>query len=450
MSTPEPIYSHDMERALLGALMIDPRGYVDVADKLDAADFYIKRHGWIYEAIAEQAQNGGADFVNVVDYLRRSDMLGKVGGVEEISGLVDDVVIIGVAKSYAQRIREDAHRRRLEEAGRDVWRAARDVESDVGEVQSRAESAVIKARREGRSGYAQISEVASREMDLITEWAENPLGEGEVRGLPTGLRALDGMLGGLMPGYYLLAGRPSMGKTALLLQILDGLCNAGVPCLLFSIEMSDQENTRRIACRRAGISKRRLERGDVTPEEYSDIVEQLGVIGDWPLVICDDSTVRPMDVLAKARRFIIENGELGAVFLDGIWLMTPEERRENRTQTVGSISRDVKRVQRELDIPIVAAHQLSRSCEHRKDKRPLLSDLRDSGDLEQDADVVMMLYRDDYYDPETEDANIAEVWIRKNRLGGPTGTLAKFFWRARLMQFLPLETRAANDCPIDL
>jgi replicative DNA helicase len=283
-------------------------------------------------------------------------------------------------------------------------------------------------------------------METVTEWQESPLEDGEVRGLPTGLRAIDKMLGGLMPGYYLVAGRPSMGKTALLLQMLDGLCSAGVPCLLFSIEMSDQDNLRRIACRRAGVSKRRLERGKIEREEYGRVVHELGVIADWPLVICDDSVVRPMDVLAKARRFIIENGELGAVFLDGIWLMTPESRRENRTQTVGSISRSVKRIQRELDVPLVAAHQLSRSCESRGDKRPILSDLRDSGDLEQDADVVMMLYRDVYYNPDTEDQNIAEVWIRKNRIAGPTGEVAKFFWRARLMEFMPLEPREA---PID-
>lgn len=446
---PEPIYSHDMERALLGALMMDPSGYADVAHLLEPGDFYIRRHGWIYKAIGEAARNGGADYLTVSDHLARDNKLDTVGGTPELIDMTDSVVSIATAKTYAEKIADDAHRRRLENAGREVWKAARDTDAEIGEVQSRAESAVIEARRETHSGYTPISNVVEREMTTITEWQENPLRPGETRGLATQIKALDQMLGGLHPGYYLVAGRPSMGKTALLLQMLEGLCEAGTPCLLFSIEMSDQQNLRRIACARADVSVERLRRGEATPEEYGAMVRELGAIDEWPLVICDDSIVRPLDVLAKARRFIIENGELGAIFLDGIWLMTPEERRENRTQTVGSISRSVKRVQRELDIPVIAAHQLSRSCEHRGDKRPLLSDLRDSGDLEQDADVVLMLYRDDYYDADTENPHIAEVWVRKNRLGGPTGEVAKFFWKARLMRFLELETRTPEPAPLD-
>ena len=444
---PEPLYSDEMERSVLGALLVDSDAYVDVAPILDAGDFYVRRYGWVYEAIGRVARDGGVNTLTVAEELARLERLDDVGGEEELTDLVNRVVGVSSAVQYAERVAEDAHRRRLEGAGRKVWKAARDVESDIGAVQSRAESAVIAARQERGTGYASITEVVDDEMETILEWQENPLEDDEVRGLPTGLRALDRMMGGLRPGYFLIAARPSMGKTALILQMLDGLCSAGIPCLLFSIEMSKQDNVRRIACRRSGVSKKQLERGNVTPEEYGDVVRELGEIADWPLVICDDSIVRPMDVLAKARRFIIESGDLGVVFIDGIWLMTPESRRENRTQTLGSISRSTKRIQRELDVPLVAVHQLSRSCEKRGDKRPILSDLRDSGDLEQDADIGMMLYRDEYYNPNTEDANIAEVWVRKNRIGGPSNTLAKFFWRGRLMEFLPLEPR---EVPIDL
>ena len=438
---PEPIYSDETERSLLGVLLREPTTYAEISHLVRPDDFYIKRHSWIYEAIEQAARNGGISYASVADELGQAGKLDETGGKSKLIELAANVVSLIGAETYAQRIAEDAHRRRLESKARDIWKLARDTSSDIADVQSRAEGVIIDARREQLDGFSSIESVVDNELELMSKWQSEPLEPGETRGLPVGMKALDKMLGGLYPGYYLVAGRPSIGKTSLLLQMLDGLCSAGIPCLLFSIEMSAQQNVRRIACRRSGVGAETLRRGEATPEMYGDYVAELGAINDWPLVICDDSIVRPMDVLAQARRYLIERDDLGAIFIDGIWLMTPERQRENRTQTVGSISRSVKRIQRELDVPVVAAHQLSRSCEKRADKRPILSDLRDSGDLEQDADVVLMLYRDDYYNPDTEEQNIAEVWVRKNRLGGPTGEVAKFFWRGRLMAFMELEIR---------
>lgn len=431
-------HSAEAEEAALGSLLIDPAAHPKVSPLLAAGDFYIQKNGWLYEAIDAAARNGGVDIVTVADHLERKEQLEDVGGMAYLTHLLNAVPSALHAEEYARMVSEYATRRRLIHAAGEVARAAYDEAADISEAQARAEGAVIGARRDGGRRQVEGAGLAQELFDRFDTWQNNPLGPGEVRGLATGIAPLDTMLGGLESGYYVVAGRPSMGKTALLLQMIEGIAGRGERCMLFTIEMSAAQVGERLATSMARVELQALKQGRAFPEEHGRVLDQVSAMADWPLTVIDQSTLRPGDVLAAVRREEMTHGPVSAVFVDGLWLMTPTRERENRTQTVGSISRELKRIQRELDVPLLVAHQLNRGVEQRADKRPLLSDLRDSGDVEQDTDVVLMLYREGQYDKDSKDANVLEIWVRKNRLGGPAGECVYRYWVGKYMRCEPL------------
>lgn len=437
-TTIAPPSNVEAERALLGALLIDPAAFYVVGPLVDAADFFERRNGWIYEAIAHAARDGGVDHVKVCDELERVDRLAQVGGAAYLSQLVNLVPSALRAEQYAGIVRDYAQRRKLLAVLSSGGKAVYDLESPFAEVLASFESAVMGVRRDGTEHRFGAGRLADGLMQRAQYYKENPVARAECRGVAMGMQPLDAALSGLKSGVYVVAGRPSIGKTAVMLQMMAGILDAGGRCVLFSIEMSAAQVVDRLATGIARVSLQDYEQGTISDEEYTNVIMAAGRVGDWPLTIIDQSTLRPLDVLAGVRRVMIESGDVAAVFVDGLWLMTPTRERENRVQTLGSISREVKIVQRDLDIPLVLAHQLSRSCEQRGDKRPLLSDLRDSGNVEQDADVVLMLYREGYYDQSHEDANVMEIWVRKNRLGGAANECVQMFWHARCMRCLPL------------
>ena len=249
---------------------------------------------------------------------------------------------------------------------------------------------------------------------------------------------LDDALGGLESGLYLVAGRTSMGKTAKVLQMASNIAERGEKVIVFSLEMSRDQLALRLVCSHALVEQDLIKRGVATPEDYDRLQASIKEIATWPLIIHTGS-LQPGDVRAvvqREQRF----GAVAAVFVDGLWLMAASKDVENRNLELGSISRDLKLAADALGLPIVAVHQLSRAVEHRADKRPLLADLRESGRLEEDADVVLMLYREGYYNPNSPDANVAEVWVRKNRLGGPAGRCIKLYWSGKHMRFEQLQS----------
>ena len=441
MNGPDPLYNEDAERSALGSMLIDPAACDELATALAPSDFYLASNKFVFEAIVDAARNGGADVVTVTESLERMDKLDEVGGAERIAALIAAVPSSLRATSYARIVRGYAVRRTLALSASAVAKLAYDLEIPLDEVQAGAEKAVMDARREDGQRSTSARGIASSIYDQIDEWMRSPLIGNQVRGMATDVGAIDRCLGGLESGLYIVAGRPSMGKTALMLQMVEGLCCAGKRVAAFSVEMSANQIGMRLATSFASVELEALKHGKTTLRENEQVMQALAAISEWSLTVVDQSTLRPGDVLAHARRARMQHGGLDAVFVDGLWLMTPTRRHENRTQTVGSISREIKRVQRELDVPVVMAHQLSRACEQRGDKRPILSDLRETGDVEQDADVVIMLYRDDYYNEETETPNILEAWIRKNRLGGRAGIVARMFWRGKFMRCLDIERR---------
>lgn len=429
MNRPLPPHNVEVEEALLGALLVDPAAHALTIGLVDADDFYAQRNGWMYAAIDEAARDGSADLVAVADRLEAAGHLEDVGGTARLAGLIAGCTSALHAERYARIVRDRAIRRALIGAAGEVVRVAYDLGRDTGAVQARAMGAVMDAQRDTGGHCAEAAEIAGDALDVWAEWAENPLEPGQVRGLATGMHGLDAALGGLQSGVYIVAARPSMGKSSLIRQMITGLCERGERAVLFTIEQNRRQVIDAMVCSLEQVELRRVRRGDVDDGVFPALVGRLGEVADWPLTIYDQATLRPGDVLAGVRRAQMKHGDVSAVFVDGLWLMVPTRERENRTQTLGATSREMKQVQRELDLPLVMAHQLSRSCENRADKRPLLSDLRDSGDVEQDADVVVMLYRDDYYNPESERQHIVELLIRKNRLDGPAGVCVEMFWR---------------------
>jgi replicative DNA helicase len=433
MSAKPELFNADAEMALLGSLLMDPMAYTLVAPTVKAGDFYVHKNRAVFEAIEQAAHNGGVDIVAIADYLERSEKLKMVGGMPHLIELMNFVPSSVRAEQYAAIVSHYATRRTLEQAAGEIARAALDVDADIADVMARSESALASVRRVDSGKRGSAGEVAGTVLEQFNEWMTNRLEPGQTRGIPTKIEKLDEMLSGLLNGLYVLAARPSMGKTAVMLQIVEGVVSGGHHALVFIIEASKEQMMERMATGYAGVSLQEIRQGTASPEDYGSVVNALGAVADWPLTIIDQSKLTPADLLAHARREQMARA-VDAIFVDGLWLMEPDRRCRDQREAIGSISREMKRIQRELGIPVVMTHQLSRACESRRDKRPILSDLRETGDVEQDGDVIMFLYREGYYDPEHAEANVMETWIRKNRLGGPAGEVAKMAWIGKTMR----------------
>lgn len=442
-----PPHNETAEINVLGALLIDPLAHATVAHVLSATDFYVHKNRFVYEAIDAAAHDGGVDFVTVADRLEATGKLETVGGSAYLTHLVANTESAMYVERHAKIVHDCATRRALILAAGNIVESAWQMEETIETVQAQSETALMSTRAEMSEHRAAAAEMAGMVYDKIEQWQTTPLAPGQTRGLATGIRAVDNALGGLEPAVYIVAARPSMGKTAMVLQMIEGIAGRGQRCLLFTLEMSTEQVGMRMATSLARVELEALRRGRAGAEAYPPLMEALGIISEWPLTIVDRSIVRPGDVLAEIRRQQIEHGDLAAVFVDGLWLMTPTRQRENRTQSLGATSREMKQVQRETNVPLVMVHQLNRSVEQRNDKRPLLSDLRNTGDIEQDADVVLMLYRDGYYNPGSERAHIAEVWVRKNRLGGQAGICGEMFWDGPHIRFVELAPCAGDSQP---
>ncbi len=416
----------EAEEALLGALLIDPDVVVQVATVVKADDFYVQRHGWIYEAICHlHDQRHPVDFLTVRDELERRGQLADIGGAAALSTLINAVPSAVHAYQYASIVQRTSTLRQLITAAGQIVRMSYDEAQDVEEIVNRAEELIFSiSEARLQRDLVPLRSVMRRVMDELDELHRR---KGEVLGVPTGFRSLDKILGGMQKSDLLIvAARPGMGKTSLALTMaLNASRQHGARVAVFSLEMSSEQLVQRLLSQESRIDSQRLRLGQVQDNEWERLAAAVGVLSECAIYIDDSAAISPFELRTKARRLAAEHG-VDLLIVDYMQLMNSGQRNENRVQEMSYISRSLKQLARELRVPVVALSQLSRQVEGRADKRPQLSDLRESGSIEQDADVVMFVFREDMYKDDSERKNIAEIIISKHR-NGPTGSVDLYF-----------------------
>jgi replicative DNA helicase len=435
-------HSRDAEEAVIGAVLINPESYYDVAQFLQAEDFYIHRHRWIWQAFTRlHEQRVPIDFLTVSEELDQMGQLAEIGGPAYLTALINNVPTSLHAEAYGHLVEATAVRRRMLDAANQIAKLAYQEETSVEEVMNEAEKAVfgVSERRLTRD-LQHIQRVLSDYYDRIDQLVRR--GE-DTYGVPTGFIDLDRLLGGLQPSDFLLiAGRPGTGKTAFMLSAAKNAAQTHKKHVaIFSLEMANEQLVQRLIAQETGIDIHHLRTGKLTEEEWPLFAHAIEVLGDTHIFLDDTPGLTPLQLRTKCRRLHLEY-RLDLILLDYLQLMSGGMRIENRVQEVSYISRNMKILARELNVPVLAAAQLSRAVEQRADKEPQLSDLRESGSLEQDADVVMFIHRQDMYEKDTLRQNVAEIKIAKHR-NGPTGNIELIFMN-NLAKFENAATRQVD------
>ncbi|MCI8401487.1 MAG: replicative DNA helicase [Lachnospiraceae bacterium] len=415
-------HSVEAERSVLGSMLMDQEAVQTVSELITRDDFYQYQYGVIFEAMVELHQEGKAvDLVTVQDRLRGKDVPPEVCSLDFMKELLDSVYISSDAALHARIISDKSMLRRIIRLNDEISGICYEGKKKTEEILQYTEKATFDLlRRRASKDFVPIKDVALSTLDKIEAAARQ---KGNVTGIPTGFADLDYRLSGLQRSdLILLAARPSMGKTALVLNLADYICfRKNYSVAIFSLEMNKEQLMNRLFAMEARINSQSLRNGDLTDNEWSQLVETVGMIGNSRMIIDDTPGISISELRSKCRKFKLEFG-LDLVMIDYLQLMSGNGRSDSRQQEVSEISRSLKALAREIDAPVIALSQLSRACETRPDHRPMLSDLRESGAIEQDADVVMFLYRDEYYNKDSPDKNIAEVIIAKQR-NGPIGTV---------------------------
>jgi len=417
----------EAEEALLGSLLIDPDVITQIANLVEPGDFYLARHGEIYGAIRDLFDRGEPiDFVTVVEELERRNKLDEVGGRTYIASLVNAVPTAINAYQYAQIVQEKSTLRQLISAAAEIARKAYDDSQEVRDVVDEAEKLIFAiAERRLDQDLVAIHDVMPTVIEDIRTLAER--GD-DVLGVPSGFTDLDKLLGGFQKSdLIILAARPGMGKTSFALNV--ALHAAKVHRLrvgIFSLEMSREQLVQRLLSQEAKINSHALRQGKIYGKDaWNRLMEAASILQTCPIYIDDTAALTPFELRTKARRLYAEHG-MDLLIVDYMQLMHSGRRSENRVQEISYISRTMKQLARELRVPLIALSQLSRQVENRADKRPVLSDLRESGSIEQDADVVMFIYREGQNEEDAEKRNIAQIIVAKHR-HGPTGVISLFF-----------------------
>jgi replicative DNA helicase len=431
-----PPHNLEAEESLVGAMLLSRDAIAAGVERCTSEDFYKPAHAHIFDAILSlYAKGQPADPVTVADELNRTGLLEAVGDPTLLISLQLNTPSTANASHYARIVEEHSLLRRLVSVAGEIAELGYSVPEDVTSVVDRAESMVFEvAQRRVVDTTASLRDLLAQALDHLEKVVESP---GTVTGVPTGYVDLDSQLAGLQNSNLVVVGaRPAMGKTSFALGIVShAAVHARVPVLLFSLEMSHLELTQRMLCSEAGVDATRMRTGHLFESDWPKISSAIGRLGEAPIFIDDNPRVTVMDIRAKARRLKSREG-LGLVVIDYLQLMTGHSgRMENRQVEVSEISRGLKVLARELDVPVVALSQLSRNLEMRQDKRPVLADLRESGSIEQDSDVVIFIYRDDVYSPDSPERGTAEVIVAKHR-NGPTGVSK--------LTFMPHYTRFGN------
>ncbi|MGW8249117.1 MAG: replicative DNA helicase [Anaerolineales bacterium] len=426
-------HSREAEEAVIGSVLINPEAYYDVAQFLMGEDFYIHRHRWIWESFTRlHERRTPIDFLTVTEDLDQSGHLAEIGGPAYLSSLISNVPTSLHAAAYGRIVEETAIRRRMLSAANDIARMAYKEDSSVESVMDEAEKAVfgVSERRMTRD-LQTIQQVISEYYDRIDQIASR--GE-DVFGVPTGFIDLDRLLMGMQPSdLIIIAGRPGMGKTAFMLSAAKNAAQIHKKHVaVFSLEMSNEQLIQRLIAQETGIDSQRLRTGKLEEGEWPKFTQAVEALSNTRIFLDDTPALTPLQLRTKCRRLHLEY-QLDLVLVDYLQLMSSGNRVENRVQEVSYISRNLKVMARELNVPVLAAAQLSRAVEQRADKEPQLSDLRESGSLEQDADIVMFIHRPEIYEKDTLKQNIAQIKVAKHR-NGPVGTIELIF-RSNLAKF---------------
>ena len=444
--SPAPVlvpHSREAEEAVIGSVLINPEAYYDVAQFLQADDFYIERHRWIWETFNRlHERRSPIDFLTVSEELGQLGQLAEVGGPAYLTALINNVPTSLHATAYGRLVEETSVRRRMLSAAQSIAKLAYQEDTGIEAVMDEAEKAVfgVSERRMTRD-LQTIRQVVGEVYDRIDLLYHRPE---EIMGVPTGFYDLDKLLGGLQPSDFLIiAGRPGTGKTAFMLSAAKHAAQSPQKkhVAVFSLEMSNEQLVQRLIAQETGIDTQRLRSGKLEEEEWTTFIEAVEKLRETHIFLDDTPGLTPLQLRTKCRRLHLEFN-LDLIIVDYLQLMSSGMRAENRVQEVSFISRNMKILARELNVPVLAAAQLSRAIEQRADKEPQLSDLRESGSLEQDSDIVMFIHRPELYERDTLKQNLAQIKIAKHR-NGPVGVVELVF-RSNLAKFENAVTRRVD------
>ncbi|NLX77871.1 MAG: replicative DNA helicase [Clostridiaceae bacterium] len=432
-----PPHSTEAEQSVLGSILLDKEVLPDIAGKLKSEDFYMEQHREIYEAVLDlYEQNQPVDLITVSEQLVKRGTLQKVGDYEYLSNLATSVPTTANANYYASIVEEKSLLRKLIQASGEISRKSYESGESALDVLSYAEKCIYDiVQNRNNTGLVPINDVLDTTFSRLEELYNNA---GSLTGVPSGFTDLDRKTSGFQRSdLILIAARPSMGKTSFALNIASyAAIHHHIPVAIFSLEMSKEQLVSRIIASEALVDMEKMRSGRFEDEDWVKMAQTMGPLSKAPIYIDDNAGISIMEMMSKCRRLKMKRG-LGLVMIDYLQLMQGSRRTENRQQEISEISRSLKIMAKELEIPVIALSQLSRAPDARQNHRPILSDLRESGAIEQDADLVMFLYRDDYYNEDSEKKNITEVIIAKHR-NGSIGTV-DLAWIPQFTKFGNLE-----------
>jgi len=428
-------HSVEAEQSVLGAMLMDREAIMAASEIIDSEDFYQHQYGVLFEAMLELYNEGKpADLITLQDRLREKDVPPEISSLEFARDLLNAVPTSANIRYYAQIVQEKSMLRKMIKVTEEIANTCYLAKERVDDIMEDTEKKVFNLLQKRTSGdFVPIKDVVLNALDKIELASKN---KGSVTGIPTGFVDLDYKTSGMQPSdLVLIAARPSMGKTAFVLNIAQHMAfKNDVTVAIFSLEMSKEQLVNRLFSLESKVDSQSIRTGNLSDDDWAKLIEGAGIIGKSNLIIDDTPGISVTELRSKCRKYKLEHN-LGIIIIDYLQLMTGSKKTDSRQQEISDISRSLKEVARELNVPVIALSQLSRAVEQRPDHRPMLSDLRESGAIEQDADVVMFIYRDDYYNKDSEKKNIAEIIIAKQR-NGPIGTV-ELVW-------LPNYTKFAN------
>ncbi len=430
-------HSTEAEKSVVGAMIMDNEAVVAASELLLSDEFYGNQYGILFEAMTELNREGKpVDLVTLQEKLKEKDVPAELSSIDFIRDIVASVPTSANIKYYANIVKEKAMLRKLIKTNEDIMNECYVGKDNLEDIMNDTEKKIF-GLMQSRSGgdYVPIKQVVINALDKIEAAAKTG---GNITGIPTGFIDLDYKMSGLQPSdLILIAARPSMGKTAFVLNLAEHVAfRKNVTTAIFSLEMSKEQLVNRLFSLESKVNSQALRTGNLNDSDWEKLIESANVIGNSNLIIDDTPSISISELRSKCRKYKMEHN-LGVVIIDYLQLMSGSGKSDNRQQEISDISRSLKALAREINAPVIALSQLSRAVEQRPDHRPMLSDLRESGAIEQDADVVMFLYRDDYYNKESEDKGIAEVIIAKQR-NGPIGTV-KLYWLPDFTKFANME-----------
>ena len=430
-------HSVEAEQSVIGAMLMDQEAIIKASEIISGDDFYQHQYGIVFDAIVELYNDGKpVDLITLQNLLREKDVPPEISSLEFVKDLLTSALTSTNADAYAQIVHEKAVLRKLIKVNEQIANDCYSEKEKLEDILESAEKRIFDIVQKRNSGdFVPIKDVVLRALDRIEAASRN---KGSVTGIPTGFIDLDYKTTGMQPSdLVLIAARPSMGKTAFVLNIAQYMAfKKNYTAAIFSLEMSKEQLVNRLFALESQVDSQQLRTGNLSDDDWAKLIEGAGIVGRSNLIIDDTPGISVAELRSKCRKYKAEKG-LDVIMIDYLQPMTGSKRADSRQQEISDISRSLKEIARELQVPVLALSQLSRAVEQRPDHRPMLSDLRESGASEQDADVVMFLYRDDYYNKDSEKKNIAEVIIAKQR-NGPIGTV-ELAWLPNLTKFANLK-----------